>query len=388
MIFDFDTIIDRRGSDSMKWQKYAGPDVLPMWVADMDFKSPPAVIEALHRRVNHGVFGYTQALKSTTEAVVESLAKNYNWSIDPGWLVWLPGLVVGLNVTTQACAQPGEGVLCLVPNYPPFLSAPTNSGRISNTAPVVLNRAAHRWEIDWEALEKAFTPQTKVFFLCHPHNPISRVWRREELDQITEFCLRHDLYLCSDEVHCELILDETLPHLPVGAIDPRIANKTITLISPSKTYNLAGLGTSMAIIPDPGLRARFIRVTNGIVPLVNPMGYAACEAAYREGEPWRQALLAYLRSNRDFLLKFLAEEIPAIKIDAPIEATYLAWLNIKELNLENPAPYFETHGLGLSDGAQFGVPKGGYVRLNFGCPRTLLAEGLRRLKTAVARKFE
>jgi cysteine-S-conjugate beta-lyase len=384
MVFDFDTTLDRRASDSMKWQKYAGRDVLPMWVADMDFKSPPAVIEALHRRVDHGIFGYTQPLKSTINAVVESLEKSYRWSIDPAWLVWLPGLVVGLNVTAQACAQPGEEVLCLAPNYPPFMSAPANSGRISRTVSVVLNRGARRWEIDWSALEEAVTPRTKVFFLCHPHNPLSRVWRREELDPITAFCLRHNLYLCSDEIHSELILDPALSHLPVGTLDPQIADKTITLISPSKTFNLAGLGTSIAIIQDPNLRARFVRVTSGIVPLVNPMGYVACEAAYREGEPWRQALLVYLRSNRDFLLNFLREEIPSIKIEAPIEATYLAWLNIKELNLLNPAAHFENHGIGLSDGAAFGAPKGEYMRLNFGCPRPLLAEGLLRLKSAAS----
>jgi len=383
MTFDFDTMPERRGTDSMKWQKYGDKDVLPMWVADMDFTSPPAIIEALHRRVDHGIFGYTRPLKSTTDAIVDSLEQRYNWRIDPSWLVWLPGLVVGLNVAAQACTQPGEEVICFTPSYPPFMSAPKNSGRISRTVSMVLNQGARRWEIDWDALEKAVTPKTKLIFLCHPHNPISRIWQRDELDQIAEFCLRHNLYLCSDEIHCDLILDPTLLHFPVGTLDSQITYKTITLISPSKTYNLAGFGASLAIIPDQNLRSRFVRVMDGIVPLVNSMGYIACETAYRACEPWRQALITYLCDNRDFLVDFLIKEVPVVKIEAPIEATYLAWLNVEELNLVNPVAHFENHGIGLSNGAPFGTPKGHYVRLNFGCPRALLAEGLRRLKSAV-----
>ncbi len=382
--FDFDTAPTRVGTDSQKWQQYAGRDVLPLWVADMDFLAPPAVIDALQRRVAHGIFGYARPVASTTEAVVGYCARRYGWSIDPAWLVWLPGLVVGLNVTALAFAQPGEEVLCLTPVYPPFMTAPRHRGRVARTVPLALDRTAGRWAIDWAALEAAVTPRTKLFFLCNPHNPVARVFRRDELERLAEFCLRHDLVLCSDEIHCDLILDETLPHRPTGTLGAEIAQRTITLLAPSKTYNVPGLGTSLAIIPHPELRARFVQATAGIVAEVNCLGYTACEAAFRHGEPWRQALLAYLRGNRDLLLATLAHDLPELAIEAPIEATYLAWINVSRLGLADPLAHFEAHGVGLSEGRYFGADRGQYLRLNFGCPRATLAEALRRMAAAVA----
>lgn len=381
MSFDFDTPIDRVHSDSQKWQKYAGKDILPLWVADMDFRSPPAVLAALHTRIDHGLFGYARPVPSTTEAIVEAMQTRYGWTIDPSWLVWLPGLVVGLNVTAQAFAASGEEVLTLAPVYPPFMSAPKNSGRLSVTVPWAHD--GEGWAIDWAALERAVTPRTKLFFLCNPHNPLGRVWRRAELERLAEFCSRHDLTLCSDEIHCDLILEPTLPHVPTAALSPDIAQRTITLMAPSKTYNVPGLGTSLAIIPDPARRARFARAAAGVVAEVNNLGYVACEAAYRHGEPWRQALLAYLRGNRDFLCDFVARELPGVRIEAPIEATYLAWLNVEALGLADPITHCEAHGVGLSDGAAFGSPKGRHVRLNFGCTRATLTEALTRLKRAL-----
>ncbi|HWZ93583.1 MAG TPA: PatB family C-S lyase [Opitutaceae bacterium] len=383
MNFDFDHVPDRRGTDSQKWQKYADRDVLPLWVADMDFQAPPAVLEALHRRVDHGVFGYARPVKSTVAAFVDALATRYGWNIDPSWLVWLPGIVVGLNVAVQAFAQPGEQVMSCTPVYPPFLTAPKNSGRETLAVPLALSRAEGRWEIDFDALERAVTPRTKIFLLCHPHNPVARVWRRDELVRIGEFCLRHKIILQSDEIHCDLILDPGLPHVPTALLGPEIAANTVTFMAPSKTYNLPGLGTSIAIISDPKLRAQYVRATAGIVAEVNALGYAACEAAYRDSEPWRQALLAYLRGNRDFLKSFLGRELPGVRLEAPLEATYLAWLNVEALGLADPVAHFEKHGIGLSDGAFFGAPKGQYVRLNFGCPRATLEEALRRMKSAV-----
>lgn len=387
MTFDFDHAPERRGTDSQKWQKYAGRDVLPLWVADMDFPSPPAILEALHRRVDHGVFGYARPVKSTVDAVVGAMEQRYGWKVDPAWIVWLPGLVVGLNVTAQAFAQPGESVLTLAPVYPPFMSAPKNSARVSVTVPWVLDSAKSepaRWTIDWDALERAVTPETKLFFLCNPHNPLARVWRRDELPRLGEFCLRHNLVLCSDEIHCDLILDPALPHVPSATLSPEIAARTITLMAPSKTYNVPGLGTSIAIIPDAMRRARFVRATHGIVAEVTALGYTACEAAYRDSEPWRQALLACLRGNRDFLLEAIARELPGVRVEAPVEATYLLWMNVSALGLDNPAAHFEQHGVGLSDGALFGAAKGSHVRLNFGCPRATLVEAIRRMKNAIA----
>ena len=382
MNFDFDTPLNRHGTDSQKWQKYAGRDVLPLWVADMDFKSPPAIIEALHRRVDHGIFGYARPVKSTVDAVVDALAQRYGWKIDPAWIVWLPGLVVGLNVIAQAFAEPGDEVLTLAPVYPPFMSAPKNSARASVSTPWVLQAGA--WSIDWEALARAVTPRTRLFYLCNPHNPLARVWRRDELVRLAEFCVRHDLLLCSDEIHCELILDPALPHVPTALLSPEIAARTITLMAPSKTYNVPGLGTSIAIIPDPVRRTRFIRATAGIVAEVTCLGFTACEAAYRDSEPWRQALLAYLRGNRDYLLEAISRELPGVRVEAPVEATYLLWLDVAALGLPAPAAHFEQHGVGLSDGAMFGAAPGSHVRLNFGCPRSVLIEAVGRMKRALA----
>lgn len=383
MNFDFDTVIERAGTDSQKWQKYAGRDILPLWVADMDFKSSPAIIAALQERVAHGVFGYARPVKSTVDAFVNALEQRYGWRVDPAWLVWLPGLVVGLNITAQAFATTGDDVLTLTPVYPPFMSAPKNSGRVSAQVPFRLDPAHRRWEIDWDALEKAVTPKTKLFYLCNPHNPLARVWRRDELVRLGEFCVRHDLVLCSDEIHCDLILDD-LPHTPTALLGAEVARRTITLMAPSKTYNVPGLGTSIAIIPDATLRARFVRATAGVVAEVTSLGYVACEAAYRDSEPWRQALLATLRGNRDLLLDFVARNLPGVIIEAPIEATYLAWLNVSALKLPDPIAHFEQHGVGLSDGAFFGAPRGSHVRINFGCPRATLTEALNRMQRALA----
>ncbi len=381
MTFDFEHVPQRLNTDSQKWQKYAGRDILPLWVADMDFKSSPAIVAALQHRVAEGIYGYARPVASTVDAFVSAMAEHYGWAIDPTWIVWLPGLVAGLNLTAQAYAEPGEEVLTLTPVYPPFISGPKNSGRISTQVPLRL--VAHRWEIDWVALERAVTPSTKLFFLCNPHNPIGRVWRRPELERLGEFCIRHNLILCSDEIHCGLILDD-LPHIPAAALGTAIAQRTITLMAPSKTYNVPGLGTSMAIIPDATLRAKFVRASAGIMAEVNALGFTACEAAYRDSEPWRQALLQTLRSNRDLILDFVARELPGITIEAPIEATYLAWLNVAALNLADPIAHFEQHGVGLSEGSFFGEPRGTHVRLNFGCPSVTLREALQRMKRAVA----
>ena len=381
MTFDFDHVPQRLGTDSQKWQKYAGRDILPLWVADMDFKASPAIVAALQQRVAASVYGYARPMASTVNAFVDAMAQHYSWTIDPAWIVWLPGLVAGLNLTAQAYAEPGEEVLTLTPVYPPFISGPKNSGRISASVPLRL--VAHRWEIDWVALERAITPRTKLFFLCNPHNPVGRVWRRAELERLGEFCIRHNLVLCSDEIHCGLILDD-LPHLPAASLGAALAQRTVTLMAPSKTYNVPGLCTSMAIISDATLRDKFIRASAGIMAEVNALGFTACEAAYRDSEPWRQALLQTLRSNRDLILDFVARELPGITIEAPIEATYLAWLNVTALKLADPIAHFEQHGVGLSEGSFFGEPRGGHVRLNFGCPRATLEEALQRMKRAVA----
>lgn len=380
MQFDFDKIIERRGTGSEKWIKFEGRDILPLWVADMDFASPPAVTEALAERVKHGVFGYAQPTPSLLETIVRMCESRYGWKIDPEWIAWLPGLVSGLNVTCRAIGEPGDAVMSSTPVYPPFLSAPRNMGREVISVPLVCHEG--RWGMDWDRMEEVITPETRLFLLCHPHNPVGQVFRRDELERLGQFCLRHDLVLCSDEIHCDLILDD-LPHVPAATVSPEIAENTITVMAPSKTFNVPGLGCSFAIISNPTLRARFKRAAQGIVPQVNLFGYAGCEAAYAHGEPWRKELIAYLRGNRDRVLEFVKNELPGVTT-THIEATYLAWLNVAELELADPAAYFEEAGVALSDGRFFDGK--GYVRLNFGCPRATLDQALERIRRAIAEK--
>jgi cystathionine beta-lyase len=383
MTFNFDTPPDRRGTDSQKWQKYGDRDILPMWVADMDFEVSPAITDALSARIGSAIFGYTRPVKSTVDAMVDAMERLYAWRIEASWIVWLPGLVCGLNLASRAFAGEGDEVLSLTPVYPPFTMGPRYQGRIPKGVPLALNAAERRWEIDWDALEAAVTPRTKVLFFCHPHNPVARVWTRGELERIADFCTRRDLVLLSDDIHCDLLLEPGAVHVPFGVAAPGASDRTVTFMAPSKTYNIPGLGTSIAIIPDAALRARFTRATLGIMPEVNVLGYVACEAAYRDGGPWRMALLEYLRGNRDLLAGFVPTELPGVRLEAPVEATYLAWLNVADLKLANPTAHFEAHGVGLSDGAPFGVAPGSHVRINFGCPRSTLAKGLSRMKAAV-----
>lgn len=376
--FDFDRVIERRGTDSIKWHRYHGRDVLPMWVADMDFAAPPAILEALHQRVEHGVFGYPTPPAELGETIVAWMAERYRWPIRPEWIVWLPGLVPALHVACRACAEADDEVLTFTPIYPPFLSAPPLSGRSLKTIP--LRRGDGLYELDAEAFEREITARSRVLLLCNPHNPVGRRYERRELEQIAEICLKRDLVLCSDEIHCDLILDGG-PHVPVATLGPEIAARTITLMAPSKTFNIAGLNCAFAVIEDPQLRARFKKARNGIVPAPNALGLAACLAAYRDGESWRAALIDYLRSNADHVHRFIQEEIPRLAMDR-VQATYLAWIDTRRLNVPHPARFFESGGVGLSDGRQFGAE--GFVRLNFGCPRTTLLTALERMKRAVA----
>ena len=376
-MFDFDTPIDRRGSASVKWDTYRGRDVIPLWVADMDFRSPPVVLEALQRRVEHGVFGYTHAPEELTPAILARLQADYRWQVEPEWLVWLPGLVTGLNVACRAVGEDGDQVLTPVPVYPPFLSAPRHSRRDLLTVP--LGRRDGRWELDLERLEAAVTPRTRLLLLCSPHNPVGRVFGREELAALADLCARHDLVICSDEIHADLVLDPDKAHVPTAALEPEVARRTITLMAPSKTFNTPGLGFSFAVVPDGALRGRFRAAMAGIVPQVNALGYTAALAAYRDGGPWQAALLAALRANRDSVEQAVAA-MPGLAMDH-VEATYLAWIDTRPAGLEDPVQFFEQAGVGLSDGRDFAGP--GFVRLNFGCPQATLREALGRMGQAL-----
>ncbi len=378
LAFDFDSVVDRRGTGSLKWDRYGDTDVLPMWVADMDFRSPPAVIDALSERVAHGVFGYARPEAQLTETVVAALSARYGWEIEPSWIVWLPGLVTGLNMACRIAGDSGDAVISSVPVYPPFLTAPGYAGRHLISVPMI--RAGTRWQLDMDQLQTPAARAAAMLLLCNPHNPCGRVLSRGELEAIAEFCLANDLLLCSDEIHCDLILDD-VKHLPIATLCPAIASRTITLMAPSKTFNIPGLGCAFAVISDAAVRRRFKQAGNGIVPDINAFGFIACEAAYRHGGPWLEALLDCLRRNRDTTAKVVNDELPGLSMHH-VEATYLAWIDTRDLGLKNPADYFERHGIGLSDGRHFG--RDGFVRLNFGCSEATLHEGLKRLRAAVA----
>ncbi len=344
-----------------------------MWVADMDFPSPPAVIEALKARADHAVFGYTQPTKGVVAAVQEYLRADHALEVKAHALLWFPGLVPALNAAARAFAKTGEGILTSTPVYPPFLSAPAYQDRVLQVAP--LRETADGYAFDFDALEAAVTESLRIFYLCNPHNPVGRVYTRDELEELLAFCTRHDLVVVADEIHCDLLLDGarhtsflTLP----GAVE-----RTIGLYAPSKTYNLAGLACSYIVAPEARLRNRLSEASRGMITEVNCMGYTACEAAYRDGDAWLKALLPVLESNRDRLYAFVRERLPKIRMK-PMSATYLGWMDVRELALAEPATHFEEHGLGLSDGALFGTP--GWLRINFGCPPAMLEDGLARLE--------
>ena len=371
--FDFEHVPERRGSDSVKWNKYAGQDVLPLWIADMDFASPPSVLAALQARVARGDLGYAEPWPALVEAVQAYCQRHYDWRVEADWLVWLPGLVCGINL---ACRSVDGEVLTATPVYPPFLSAPGLSGR--GLVRVSLREEGGRWSWDFAALEAAVTPATRLLLLCHPHNPVGRAWDADELQALAEFAARHDLVVCSDEIHCDLVLDPERRHVPFARLGEDVARRSITLMAPSKTYNIAGLGCSLAIIPDPALRRRYQAAGRGIVPDVNVLALTACASALLEGEAWRQDLLAVLRANRD-RVEAAVNAMPGLSL-GHVEATYLAWIDARGLGVDAPVEFFEAAGVGLSDGRDFGLP--GWVRLNFGCAPALLDQALDRMRAA------
>lgn len=378
-MLDFDTCIDRKGSDSAKWRKYHGKDIIPMWVADMDFKSPPEVIQALYRRVEHGVFGYGVPGQTLTDAVLAYLQSAFNWYVDAKWIVWLPGLVTGLNIACRSAGNEEDAVLTTVPIYPPFLTAPKFSRRQLKTTRLKLVNGM--WQMDFADFENCIDARTRLFMLCNPHNPSGRVFTEKELIQVAQICLKHKMVICSDEIHCDLVLDPHCRHIPMASLSPEIASQTITLMAPSKTYNIPGLSCSYAIIPNDALRRRFKRTMAGIVPHVNVLGMAAAQAAYEYGQPWLEELIRYLRTNRDLVYQTL-NRIEGLKMGA-VEATYLAWIDTQNLPVKNPVRWFEETGVGLSDGKDFDGP--GFVRLNFGCSRKLLHQALKRICEAAQR---
>lgn len=389
---NFDQVIDRRKTNSLKWSRY-GKEVLPLWVADMDFPSPEPVRQLLRGTIDHGVFGYEMPGRKLAETVAARMQKLYRWEISPESVVACPGIVAGFHAAARAVCKAGEGVLIQPPVYHPFLKVQAHTQTALQTAPLVQVNGPQtvRYEIDWAAFKAGFgsnKARTAMFLLCHPHNPTGQIYTRKELEKMAEICLKNDAVICSDEIHSELLLGGSR-HVPLASISPEIEARTITLISPSKTFNLVGLFCGFAVIPDRKLRAAFRRVLEATALHVNSLGLLAAQEAFSGScETWLNELRRYLTDNRDYLVDFVARELQGVRVTLP-DATYLAWIDFSHLVKAGripPDPYrlLLTKGkVALNPGTDFGAGGEAFARLNFGCPRATLEEALSRIKRAL-----
>ena len=377
-MFDFDRSINRLNTDSNKWSKYP-PDVLALWVADMDFAVAPPILDALQQRLSHPVLGYAVADPALRQQIAAYVQARYHWSIKPQDVVLLPGVEPGFNMALKAFCQAGDQVMMHTPVYKPLLQAPEFWGLHRHDLPL---HPDPRIALDLEAFDRA-AAQSSAWMLCNPHNPLGRVFERDTLLKLAQSCIAHNTLIISDEIHCDLLYDDRR-HTPIASLSPQIAKRTITLMSASKTYNIAGLKTAFAIILDPELRQRFDQSRLGMVDSVNLMGLQATQAALAHCGPWREALLRYLQSNRDVLVQSVARLLPGVVLHAP-QATFLAWLDCSALKLGQDAQNFflEHAHVALSPGLDFGSSSDQWVRLNFGCTRALLSQALARMQTAL-----
>lgn len=375
--YDFDAPVERAGTWSMRWDRYAGRDVIPLWVADTDFRAPPEVLRALAARVEHGVLGYTTPPPELVAVIVERLRRLYDWQVHPEWIVFLPGVVPGLHHAVRSLTRADAHVIAPKPVYHHLTRAPELAPRARTDAPLVLDRG--RWVFDLDALRRARTPRTRMLFLCNPQNPGGTVFTRAELAALAE--ASGDAIIVSDEIHCDLVLEPDRRHVPIASLAPEIGRRTVTLLSPNKAFNFPGAGCAWAIIEDPGLRRAFAADLQGhALPGPTVFGYAAALAAYRDGAAWLEAQLAYLRRNRDLVEREIAA-LPGLAL-AHVEATFLAWIDCSALGVPDPMQHFLARGVALSPGAQFGAPQ--FARLNFGTQRARLQAALRRISSAVS----
>jgi putative C-S lyase len=378
MQFDFDAPVDRAGTWSSRWERYAGRDVVPLWVADTDFRAPPCVLEALAARLRHGVLGYTVPPPELREAIVERMQRLYRWRIEPEWIVFLPGVVPGLHLAARHLVPADGHALVPTPIYHHFKRAVALAPRAHTDVPLALR--AGRWVWNEERLADAVRPSTRLLYLCNPQNPGGTIFTRAELERVAHFSLQHGLLVVSDEIHADLLLDADKPHVPIASLSPEISRRSVTLASPNKTFNFAGAGCAWAIIEDAALRRAFSADHYATVHDPSVFGYVAALAAYREGDAWAAAQLEYLRGNRDLVEQAVAR-MPGLSM-AHVEATFLAWIDASGLGLADPHAHFLARGVALSPGAQFGAP--GFVRLNFGTQRARLRLALERMASAVS----
>lgn len=373
MTYDFDELIDRTNTDSFKWDKYKDRDIIPLWVADMDFKAAPPILKALEDVTKQGVIGYWHAPDELADVIVKRLDERHNWKIEKDWIVYLPGLVPGLTLSCMIVGNEGDEIITTVPVYGPFMKAPEAAKK--KLVKVQMKLENNRWTLDFDAIRAAITPRTRMFMLCNPYNPAGTVFTKEELQTLSDICTEHNIVICADEIHCDLILDESKKHISIATLSKEAEKQTITLLSPSKTFNIAGLGCSFAVIPDGEIRAKFANLKYIVEPMPSAYAFQAALAAYRDCDEWHEQLLAYLRKNHDYILR----EMNAIKGFSmqPLESTYLAWIDTRESDIENISEILENAGVGISDGGFFFDGKG-FIRLNFGTQ-------MRRLEAAVWR---
>lgn len=380
MTSKFDAIINRRDSDSVKWNHF-GSDVLPLWVADMDFPAPQAVLEALKHRLDHGLFGYSFPQESTINSICSWLDRRHNWQVSPEEVILFPGVVPAFNLVARACTNPGDSVLIQTPAYHPFLELPAN---------VNLEKSAHslkqdrdgNYEINLAEFRGKLLPTTRVFMLCNPHNPTGRVFRESELISLAEVCLENNVIICSDEIHSDLVFEPNR-HIPIASISEEISQSTITLISPSKSFNLAGLKSSAIIVKNRRLRESIQNHSRGSAGSVNILGEVAMRAAYDHCEDWLDDLLNYLDTNRLLLLDFVQNELPGVTMNRP-EGTYLGWLDFSNTDIESPGDFFLKNArVAMNAGDWFGTDYAHFARINFGCPAPTLTNALNRIKSAL-----
>ncbi len=379
---NFDAVHERRGTGSSKWSKYPS-DILPMWVADMDFPAAPEIVDAIRNRLEHPILGYGVARDELRARIVADLQSKYSWTIAPGDIVFLPGVEPGFNMALKAMLKPGDGLVVQTPVYRPILNAPGHWDLLRHDAP--LRPGQSSYAVDFDSLTAALSKSRALLF-CNPQNPTGKVFTAGELGEIAALCEKSDALVISDEIHCDLLFDGR-HHIPIATLSEDAANRTITLMAASKTYNIAGLKTAFAIIQNPSIQEKFIQSRLGMVDSVNILGLEATLAAYTSASKWKAAMLAYVEAGRNFLSEQIAARFPNIRL-IKAEGTFLAWLDCSEMGLApDPQTFFLEHGkVGFSAGAEFGEGYANHVRVNFGCPRSLLEDGLNRMENALARR--
>jgi cystathionine beta-lyase len=388
MAYDFDTLVERRGTSSLKWDfggKFVGVEgLLPLWVADMDFKAPPEIVEALRRRVDHRVYGYTLETESYFEAAQSWLQRRHGWRVQREWMLASPGVIPCLSATILALTAPGDGIVIQPPVYHPFELRITGNGRRVVENPLRLTGS--RWEMDLDGLSRVIDTGTKMVILCSPHNPVGRVWERDTLLRLVDICLSRGLIIVSDEIHCDLLMSGHR-HVPVPTLSDAAAAHSVTLIAATKTFSLAGLGGSLAVIPDPGLRKRVDASQHSLFTgLGTAPGVVACETAWRECERWLVECLAYIEANYRFMVSYFAEHLPAVRV-FPLEGTYLALLDLRALGLSDARVrdlLLHKAGVWLNEGREFGREGEGMQRVNLACPRSILSDALARIASTLA----